>query len=544
MTDTANLGLPCIEGSQAQKHVTHNDALRILDTLVQLSALDRDLTTPPASPSEGQRWIVKTGAGDAWSGHDNAIAAWQDGGWQFSAPQTGWVAYVVDEGTSLVWNGSAWDDFFATVTSLQNLAMLGLGSTADATNPLSAKLNNALFVARTVAEGGDGDLRYKLSKEAAANTLSFLFQDNFSGRAEIGLTGDDDFHFKVSPDGSAWYDSLVIDRNSGNIEVQGQARFDSRVGIGQPPLADGGIWFARDPDNPYLLFSASASGSVTHIGQFRANLAASIIGITDSGGGTYHVACDVSNHRVGIMTDTPSNALSVEGVAAPESDNSYTLGTSDKRWSTVYAATGTINTSDARAKTDIAPSDLGLDFVLALKPARYRWAEGGLTAEKRTVSEEIEEPVTEQVAQNVGGVETVDGRPVWRKKTVTVEQPVFDYLPLVDEAGKPVLDEQGRQRRHAVPRTRKVGRSREVTTMVPRAGKRQHYGLIAQDVKEALTAAGVADFAGWILTDPNDPQSTQGLRYDQFIAPLIKAVQEQQRMIKDLQNKIAGHATA
>ena len=107
MTDPANLGLPCIEGSQAQKHVTHNGALRILDTLVQLAVLDRDLTAPPGSPTEGQRWIVKTGATGAWAGHANAIAAWQDGVWQFSAPQTGWVAFVVDEATLVVWSGSA-----------------------------------------------------------------------------------------------------------------------------------------------------------------------------------------------------------------------------------------------------------------------------------------------------------------------------------------------------------------------------------------------------------------------------------------------------
>ncbi len=97
------------------------------------------------------------------------------------------MAYVVDEGTLVVWNGSAWGDFFSAVTSIQNLALLGIGTSADATNPFSAKLNNTLFAAKTAAEGGDGDLRYKLSKEAAANTLSFLFQDDFSGRAEIGL---------------------------------------------------------------------------------------------------------------------------------------------------------------------------------------------------------------------------------------------------------------------------------------------------------------------------------------------------------------------
>jgi hypothetical protein len=219
MTDTANLALPCIEGSQAQKHVTHNDALRILDTLVQLAVLDRDLTAPPGSPTEGQRWIVKAGATGAWAGHVNAIAAWQDGVWQFSAPRLGWIAFVADEATLVVWNGSAWGDFFATVTSLQNLALLGIGAIADAGNPLSVKLNNTLWTAKTVAEGGDGNLRYKLSKESAAKSLSLLMQNNFSGRAEIGLTGDDDLHFKTSPDGSAWIEALLLDKTSGSTKI-------------------------------------------------------------------------------------------------------------------------------------------------------------------------------------------------------------------------------------------------------------------------------------------------------------------------------------
>ena len=91
-----------------------------------------------------------------WAGHSNAIAAWQDDAWQFSTPQIGWCAFVADEGTLIVWNGTAWGDFFSTVTSVQNLALLGVGTTADSTNVLSAKLNNTLFTAKTVAEGGDG----------------------------------------------------------------------------------------------------------------------------------------------------------------------------------------------------------------------------------------------------------------------------------------------------------------------------------------------------------------------------------------------------
>jgi hypothetical protein len=222
MTDTANLALPYIEAAQAQKHVTHNEALRGLDALVQLAVLDRDLSSPPVGPAEGQRWIVGSSPSGAWAAHANEVAAWQDGGWRFYVPGSGWLAYVLDEAALLAWDGGAWVDAITTLTSLgalQNLTLLGVGTTADATNPFSAKLNNALWAAKTVAEGGDGDLRYKLSKESGAGTLSLLFQDNFSGRAEIGLAGDDDFHFKVSSDGSAWIDALVIDNASGSAKI-------------------------------------------------------------------------------------------------------------------------------------------------------------------------------------------------------------------------------------------------------------------------------------------------------------------------------------
>jgi hypothetical protein len=68
-------------------------------------------------------------------------------------------------------------------------------------------------------------------------------------------------------------------------------------------------------------------------------------------------------------------------------------------------------------------------------------------------------------------------------------------------------------------------------------GVRTHYGLIAQEVKEVLDNSGIEDFAGWVNLDMSDEDSMQGLRYDQFISPLIKAVQELTARIQVLEEQ-------
>ncbi|MEC3860141.1 DUF2793 domain-containing protein [Mesobacterium sp. TK19101] len=220
---TPNLALPYIAAAQAQKHVTHNEALDRLDGLVQLSVKDRDLTAPPASPAEGDRYIVATGATGAWAGWDGDVALFSGGAWVRLAPQTGWRVWIEDEAVLLVFDGTSW--IGVTPDALQGLTRLGLGTTADAANPFSAKLNGALWTALTAVEGGNGDLRVTLNKETAAGVLSFLFQSGFSGRAELGLLGSDDLSLKVSPDGTAWRDALIIDCATGIVDQPQSPRF-------------------------------------------------------------------------------------------------------------------------------------------------------------------------------------------------------------------------------------------------------------------------------------------------------------------------------
>jgi hypothetical protein len=216
MADTTpSLALPLIAGGQAQKHVTHNEALALLDALVQLAVIDRDLAVPPANPAEGDRYIVAANPSGAWAGWAGRIARYQDGAWLSLVPHPGWLAFVADEAEIHAYAGGAWVPFRSTITALQNLTRLGLGTAADAQNPFAAKLNKALWTALTTSEGGDGHLRYTLNKQAAGNVLSLLLQSGFSGRAEIGLVGGDNLSLRVSPDGGTWTNVFTVERTTG-----------------------------------------------------------------------------------------------------------------------------------------------------------------------------------------------------------------------------------------------------------------------------------------------------------------------------------------
>lgn len=217
MTQTTHLALPFIEAAQAQKHVTHNEALALIDALMQLSVSARDVTSPPATPAEGDRVLVGAGATGDFTDRSDQIATFLAGGWTFLSPQAGWRAYVEAESLLLLYDGAGWIDCGLSLRRLQNLALLGIGATADGANPLLAKLNATLFTATSVGEGGSGDLRFALNKESAANTLSQLYESNYSARAETGLIGDDHFHVKVSPDGSIWKEAIVIDSATGAV---------------------------------------------------------------------------------------------------------------------------------------------------------------------------------------------------------------------------------------------------------------------------------------------------------------------------------------
>jgi len=252
---TPHLALPLLAAAQAGKHVTHNEALLALDALVHLACRDGDLSAPPADPAEGDRYLVtsQTPTG-AWAGLSGQIAVFGDGVWTGLVPRSGWLAYVADEDAFYRFDGTGWRRLLDGLRTLRNLEALGLGTEAEAGTPFAAKLDRALWSARDPAEGG-GSLTVVLNKAAPARSVALLFQDAYSGRAELGLLGEDALCLKVSPDGARWHGAWRADPATGHLGLGALAA------PGAPP-ARAPLHAARDGTGPGLCLEAYAAGPV------------------------------------------------------------------------------------------------------------------------------------------------------------------------------------------------------------------------------------------------------------------------------------------
>lgn len=212
MSDSSqNLTLPYILPSQAQKHVTHNEALRILDALVHISIVSIGENIPPMEIKQGACYAIGPSPGGAWAGQAGSLATWQDETWAFFEPRTGWLAWYVTNDELLVFDGTDWVATTLQPDELQNLQLAGIGATADENNRLTVASPGTLFT-----HTGSGH-QLRINKNDTSDIGSLLFQTNFNGRAEVGLTGDDNLHVKVSSDNIKWYEALTANRNDGSI---------------------------------------------------------------------------------------------------------------------------------------------------------------------------------------------------------------------------------------------------------------------------------------------------------------------------------------
>ena len=108
MTETYQFQLPLVQGAQAQKHVTINEALARLDAAAQLRLVSVVETLPPTNLADGMAFGVPTGAVNAWDGHSGKVAIYANSGWVFLPPSVGWSAWVEDAADFAIFDGVNW----------------------------------------------------------------------------------------------------------------------------------------------------------------------------------------------------------------------------------------------------------------------------------------------------------------------------------------------------------------------------------------------------------------------------------------------------
>jgi hypothetical protein len=210
---TQRLKLPYIMPSQAMKHVTDNEALQRIDAAVHLT-IDLTIALPVEIPSAGMTCLIDEDPSGDWTGQAGKIAFWQDDSWQFTTPLDGWLAWFKSDEKLRLRHEGSWADL--PLPDDAQFDQLGIGATPDATNRFALSSDASLLT-----HGASGGHQLKINKETAGDTASLLFQSGWTGHAEMGLAGNNDFSIKQSPDGSNWFSALTL---SGN----GVAGFPSR----------------------------------------------------------------------------------------------------------------------------------------------------------------------------------------------------------------------------------------------------------------------------------------------------------------------------
>jgi hypothetical protein len=253
--NTTRLNLPLIMPSQAQKHVTHNEAIARLDRLAHPAVESRTLLAPPAGPDSEAAWLVPAEASGAWATHEGEIALPLGTGWEFLPPFAGLKLLVRDESAFTYFDGASWADLGGA--PLSGATQLGVNAEADEVTRLAVA---SAAVAFSHDPEGDGDMRVVVNKAALDRTASLVFQSQWEGRAEFGLAGSDALGVKVSADGASWTTSATFPP-AGGMHVAPALSIGEDVGsVSTLTLANG---------NPILSLNGTAGVGNAHLGIFN-----------------------------------------------------------------------------------------------------------------------------------------------------------------------------------------------------------------------------------------------------------------------------------
>ena len=106
---TARHRMPYLAVAQANKEVTHNEALARIDALLH-PVIKGTLGSPPplATTDAGQAWLIAPGGSGEWQGRDGQIAYSVGGSWRYIEPTEALRVKNVAAGADMIRIGNQW----------------------------------------------------------------------------------------------------------------------------------------------------------------------------------------------------------------------------------------------------------------------------------------------------------------------------------------------------------------------------------------------------------------------------------------------------
>jgi hypothetical protein len=205
-------------------------------------------------------------------------------------------------------------------------------------------------------------------------------------------------HYFASDPGALTWEVYGIKLDMGQTQATIKNSYALYMGTTGSTNPDSGNWGIYSVDADQSHYFAGKVGLGTSSPSERLEVAGNIAPVTTN---TQSVGTSVKRFSAmftgtldasGAIT-TSSNVVAA-GNVLPNVDNTGTVGAAGRRWQAIYAQNGTIQTSDRRMKTDIRDSELGLEFLLGLRPVSYRWKDSTDRSEGAhygVIAQELEE---------------------------------------------------------------------------------------------------------------------------------------------------------